>query len=51
MVIYARSINRDHLHMLIGIPPHVSVAGGTVPVRGGAKIDPEAARERRFVAE
>jgi putative transposase len=25
MVIYARSINRDHVHMLIGISPHISV--------------------------
>jgi REP element-mobilizing transposase RayT len=25
LVIYAGSINRDHVHMLIGIPPHVSV--------------------------
>jgi putative transposase len=27
-VIYARSINRDHLPMLIGIPPNVSVSRG-----------------------
>jgi len=26
MVIYARSINRDHVHMLIGISPHISVS-------------------------
>ena len=28
MIIYAGSINRDHVHMLIGIPPHLSVSGG-----------------------
>jgi REP element-mobilizing transposase RayT len=26
LVIYAGSINRDHVHMLIGIPPNVSVS-------------------------
>jgi putative transposase len=26
MLIYAGSINRDHLHMLIGIPPQLSVS-------------------------
>jgi len=26
MVIYAGSINRDHVHMLIGILPHLSVS-------------------------
>jgi len=26
MVIYAGSINRDHVHLLIGIPPYVSVS-------------------------
>ena len=26
MRIYAGSINRDHVHMLIGIPPHLSVS-------------------------
>jgi putative transposase len=25
MIIYAGSINRDHVYMLIGIPPHISV--------------------------
>ena len=31
MIIYAGSINRDHMHMLIGIPPHVGIASGAVP--------------------
>ena len=26
LVIYTGSINRDHVHMLIGIPPNVSVS-------------------------
>ena len=26
MIIYAGSINRDHVHLLIGIPPHLSVS-------------------------
>ncbi len=26
MIIYAGSINRDHVHMLIGIPPNLSVS-------------------------
>ena len=26
IVIYAGSINRDHVHMLIGIPPYISVS-------------------------
>ena len=26
MIIYASSINRDHVHMLIGIPPQLSVS-------------------------
>jgi len=26
LTIYAGAINRDHVHMLIGIPPHLSVA-------------------------
>jgi hypothetical protein len=26
MLIYAGSINRDHVHMLIGIPPQLSVS-------------------------
>jgi putative transposase len=25
-IIYAGSINRDHVHMLIGIPPQLSVS-------------------------
>jgi hypothetical protein len=34
MIIYAGSINRDHVHMLIGIPPHLSVSrAGAVPQR------------------
>jgi len=27
MLIYAGSINRDHVHMLIGIPPQLSTGG------------------------
>jgi hypothetical protein len=30
MTIYAGAINRDHVHMLISIPPSVGVAGGAV---------------------
>ena len=26
LTIYAGAINRDHVHMLVGIPPHLSVA-------------------------
>jgi putative transposase len=26
VVIYAGSVNRDHVHMLIGFPPHISVS-------------------------
>ena len=26
MVIYAGSVNRDHIHLLIGIPPQLSVS-------------------------
>ena len=26
MLIYAGSINRDHVHMPIGIPPHISLS-------------------------
>ena len=26
MTIYAGSVNRDHIHLLIGIPPHLSVS-------------------------
>ena len=33
MVIYAGSVNRDHVHMLIGIPPQIRIAGGPVPER------------------
>jgi Transposase IS200 like len=28
MIIYAGSINRDHVHMLIGVPPQLSVSEG-----------------------
>jgi putative transposase len=34
MTIYAGAINRDHVHMLISIPPHLSVSqGGAVSQR------------------
>ena len=34
MVIYAGSINRDHVHMLIGIPPNVSVSRAVQYLKG-----------------
>src|SRR5699024_8231958 len=34
MQIYAGSINRDHVHMLIGIPPHVSVSRAVQFLKG-----------------
>ena len=34
MVIYAGSINRDHVHMLIGIPPHLSVSRAVQHMKG-----------------
>ena len=34
MVIYAGSINRDHVHMLIGIPPNVSVSRAVQFLKG-----------------
>src|ERR1700689_4388403 len=34
MVIYAGSINRDHVHMLIGIPPHISVSRAVQYLKG-----------------
>lgn len=34
MIIYAGSINRDHVHMLIGIPPHVSVSRAVQFLKG-----------------
>lgn len=34
MVIYAGSINRDHVHMLIGIPPHISVSRAVQYMKG-----------------
>src|SRR5277367_4503064 len=34
MTIHAGSINRDHVHMLIGIPPHVSVSRAVQYLKG-----------------
>ncbi len=34
MIIYAGSINRDHVHMLIGIPPHISVSRAVQYLKG-----------------
>ena len=34
MIIYAGSINRDHVHMLIGIPPRLSVARAAQYLKG-----------------
>ena len=34
MVIYAGSINRDHVHMLIGIPPNLSVSKAVQFLKG-----------------
>ena len=34
MIIYAGSINRDHVHMLIGIPPNVSVSRAVQFLKG-----------------
>jgi putative transposase len=34
MTIYAGAINRDHVHLLIGIPPHVSVSRAVQYLKG-----------------
>ena len=34
MLIYAGSINRDHIHMLIGIPPQISVSRAVQYLKG-----------------
>ncbi len=34
MTIYAGSINRDHVHMLIGIPPYLSVSRAVQYLKG-----------------
>ena len=34
MTIYAGSINRDHVHMLIGIPPNMSVSKAVQYLKG-----------------
>ena len=34
MIIYAGSINRDHVHMLIGIPPQLSVSKAVQYLKG-----------------
>ncbi len=34
MIIYAGSINRDHVHMLIGIPPQLSVSRAVQYLKG-----------------
>ena len=39
MKIYAGSINRDHVHMLIGILPHLSVSRAVQYLRGKARTN------------
>ena len=34
MIIYAGSINRDHVHLMIGIPPHLSVSRAVQYLKG-----------------
>ena len=34
MTIYAGAINRDHVHMLLGIPPHLSVSKAVQYLKG-----------------
>ena len=34
MIIYAGSVNRDHVHMLIGIPPQVSLSRAVQYLKG-----------------
>jgi putative transposase len=34
MIIYAGSVNRDHVHMLIGIPPQISVSRAVQYLKG-----------------
>jgi putative transposase len=34
LTIYAGSINRDHVHLLIGIPPHISVSKAVQYLKG-----------------
>lgn len=34
LTIYAGSVNRDHVHMLIGIPPHISVSKAVQYLKG-----------------
>ena len=34
MLIYAGSVNRDHVHMLIGIPPYLSVSRAVQYLKG-----------------
>ncbi|WP_292662464.1 transposase, partial [Nitratifractor sp.] len=40
MIIYAGSINRDHVHMLIGIPPNVSVSKAVQYLKGKSSHKP-----------
>ncbi len=49
MRIYAGSINRDHVHMLVGIPPHVSVSRAVQYMKGKSshKLLSEYARLRK----
>lgn len=34
MIIYAGSINRDHVHMLLGVPPQLSVSRAVQYLKG-----------------
>ena len=38
MIIYAGSINRDHVHMLIGIPPQLSVSRAVQYLKGKSSL-------------
>src|SRR5438552_6718787 len=49
MVIDAGSINRDHVHMLVSIPPHLSVSRAVQYLKG-AKL-PQTAERVRSTAE
>ena len=37
MTIYAGAINRDHVHMLVGIPPQISVSKAVQFMKGKAR--------------
>ena len=47
MQIYAGSINRDHVHMLISIPPHLSVSRAVQYLKGQSSHKRFSARKAR----